>query len=268
MTENGFIYNTQLEALELIYAELVSIDEGRRDTVRKALESQDSASTPPLALSVGDIPCLYISLPRRYPEKSGPDLRWKDGGGRSQSEKDEALARLAEISSNHAGYEHLMQIIQDFQMMEDERKEEAASSSFRAAAAATPIIATAAKRPVLKRVLIYFHHIINKTKREIVMKEAISLGLGGYSKIGWPGVVVCEGEEEDVLAYVKHLQSLRWQEIRIRGEERIECLEGQSINDLRAMHHGWEELREHDMSKLANAMREAGLEDLFRTLMK
>lgn len=36
----------------------------------------------------------------------------------------------------------------------------------------------------LGRRLIYFHHIINSTKRETVMRAAVDLKLGGYSKIG------------------------------------------------------------------------------------
>ena len=44
--------------------------------------------------------------------------------------------------------------------------------------------------------MIYFHHIINEGKREMVSSWAIQLRLGGYSKIGWPGLVVVEGSEE------------------------------------------------------------------------
>uniref|UniRef100_H3GHE3 Major facilitator superfamily (MFS) profile domain-containing protein n=1 Tax=Phytophthora ramorum TaxID=164328 RepID=H3GHE3_PHYRM len=51
---------------------------------------------------------------------------------------------------------------------------------------------------VLGRRAIYFHHIIASNKRRVVKEWALELQLGGFSKIGWPGVVIVEGAEDNV----------------------------------------------------------------------
>jgi hypothetical protein len=177
------------------------------------------------------------------------------------------MERLAKLCASYDGVEHLLPLVQEFLgLLEEQEKCAGASAQEEREAPTTATTTTAA--PILGRRLIYFHHIINKTKREIVMKEAIANELCGYSKIGWPGVVVVEGEESNVQAYVRHLFSLRWQEIRVRGEEQIPCKEGETIDSLRQLPRGFEELGEHQMSVLAGHMREAGLEELFRRLLK
>ena len=73
---------------------------------------------------------------------------------------------------------------------------------------------------VLGRRLIYSHHIIANDKRAAIRKWAIELGLGGFVKHGWPGVVVVEGAEADADEYVRRLKrSFRWQHLVVRGEE-------------------------------------------------
>lgn len=145
-----------------------------------------------------------------------------------------------------------MPLVQEFLGLLEEQKKCAGAAQEEREAPTTATTTTAP--PILGRRLIYFHHIINKTKREIVIKEAIANELCGYSKIGWPGVVVVEGEESNVQSYVRHLFSLRWQEIRVRGEEQIPCKEGETIDSLRQLPRGFEELAEHQMSVLASHM--------------
>lgn len=45
------------------------------------------------------------------------------------------------------------------------------------------------------------------------------LNVGGYSKIGYPGVLVLEGERAAVEEYVVLLRSLRWKAMAVRGEQ-------------------------------------------------
>ncbi len=63
----------------------------------------------------------------------------------------------------------------------------------------------------VRRVLIWFHHIVSVTKRKNIVSWARELQLGGYSKPGWPGIVVIEGMEDDVEEYVQRLRALQWQ---------------------------------------------------------
>jgi hypothetical protein len=51
--------------------------------------------------------------------------------------------------------------------------------------------------------------------------------------------------------YVRCLQRLKWQQMLVRGEEREELLEGESVDSRRRLHMGFEELGTDGMSTLA-----------------
>ncbi|KAG1700345.1 hypothetical protein DVH05_012146 [Phytophthora capsici] len=123
---------------------------------------------------------------------------------------------------------------------------------------------------VLGRRAIYFHHIIASNKRRVVKEWARELQLGGFSKIGWPGVVIVEGAESNVQEYVRRLQHLRWKQITVRGEQTEEVNETstQDIDSLRRLPCTFHEFPENGMSDLAAACQVAGLEELFLTTMK
>jgi len=271
----------ELEAIELIYppssspssssTPTIAIDPAPRGTIMLALakssSSLSSLTLPRLSLAVGTSPCIGIGLPPYYPETL-PTLRWKEGGGRTTQVKQKAMQKNENISTSYDGTERLLPLIQEFYAWLEEEEEAAAAARQKTKQQQEEESALPPELPVLGRRLIYFHHIINKNKREFVIKEALAHGLGGYSKFGWPGVVVVEGEEGQVAAYVRLLQTLRWKEIRVRGEERVVCREGEGMDDLRRLHRGFEELEARELSVLARHMREAGLEELFGTLMK
>mmetsp|Transcript_5662 Transcript_5662/g.15859 ORF Transcript_5662/g.15859 Transcript_5662/m.15859 type:complete len:85 (-) Transcript_5662:698-952(-) len=61
------------------------------------------------------------------------------------------------------------------------------------------------------RRIIWFHHIKSVKKRKHIVEWAHELRLGGFSKPGFPGVVIVEGAEEDAAEYVARLKQLRWQ---------------------------------------------------------
>ena len=127
------------------------------------------------------------------------------------------------------------------------------------------------KSPVLGRILIYSHHIIAKSKRKAIIDLGKDYNLGGYVKIGWPGIIVVEGREEDCQSFYDEIRRMRWQYLVIRGEEREEIAPGDEItdlDDLRRFPITVIELGEDKMSYLVELCREAGLEDLFLTSMK
>ena len=64
-----------------------------------------------------------------------------------------------------------------------------------------------------------FHHIKSTTKRKHIVEWADELKLGGFSKPGFPGIVVVEGLEEDAAEYVQRLKRLRWQAMAVRAED-------------------------------------------------
>ena len=65
----------------------------------------------------------------------------------------------------------------------------------------------------LGRRLCYSHHIIAPSKRKAIVQWALQLQLGGCSKIGWPGLIVIEGDEKHCQIYVEALQRLRWKKV-------------------------------------------------------
>ncbi|RLN95114.1 hypothetical protein BBJ28_00000120 [Nothophytophthora sp. Chile5] len=125
-------------------------------------------------------------------------------------------------------------------------------------------------RMILGRRAIYFHHIIASNKRRVVKEWASELQLGGFSKIGWPGIVIVEGAEANAQEYVRRLQHLRWKQMTVRGEQTQELTEGDSrgLDALRRLPRGFQEFPEDGMSSLAAGCRAAGLEELFLTTMK
>mmetsp|Transcript_22590 Transcript_22590/g.39941 ORF Transcript_22590/g.39941 Transcript_22590/m.39941 type:complete len:348 (+) Transcript_22590:115-1158(+) len=124
------------------------------------------------------------------------------------------------------------------------------------------------RKVVLGRRLLYSHHIINMGKRTAVVQWAVQLGLSGCSKIGWPGVIIVEGLEQNVREYVDALSRLKWKHFAIRGEEIIEGKEGQSLDSLRAFPKGFTEYGVNGMPEVAELCRDRGLGALFDTLFK
>lgn len=113
----------------------------------------------------------------------------------------------------------------------------------------------------LMRVLIYFHHIMSSKKKAIIKSKAIEFNLGGVYCTGFPGVIVCEGNQTDVLDYVSCLQNLRWQHMVVKGE--MICDEEERVFD----NKGGLVLVD-DMSAIANSCEEKGQKELFMTVYK
>ena len=120
----------------------------------------------------------------------------------------------------------------------------------------------------LGRRIIYSHHIIANSKRRGLQELASQYSLGGYAKIGWPGVILVEGEESNCQQFVDEIKRWRWQQLQVRGEEQVRISHGDSLEAHRKLSSDFEELGEDEMSKLAQNCRAAGLEGLFLTCMK
>ncbi|KAL4422630.1 hypothetical protein ABPG75_008827 [Micractinium tetrahymenae] len=117
---------------------------------------------------------------------------------------------------------------------------------------------------VLSRRCIVFHHIKNLSKRKAIVQWGGELGLGGWSKPGFPGVVLVEGAVDNVAEYVSRLRQLRWQSMAVRAEEDLPLCSQQELEAARAAPQGVQELGEEEMGRLAAAARAAGMEALFR----
>lgn len=55
-----------------------------------------------------------------------------------------------------------------------------------------------AERDPLARLVLWFHHIKDITKRKNILGWANELSIRGFSKPGFPGVIICEGRKGDI----------------------------------------------------------------------
>lgn len=117
---------------------------------------------------------------------------------------------------------------------------------------------------LLGRRLIYSHHIISTKKRSVMRQLASELHLTGYVKIGWPGVIILEGLEDNCQTFYDTIRRWNWQYLVVRGEMQ------ETIDESREREHRcFDSFCEvEEMSVVANHCKEVGLEALFRTSMK
>lgn len=114
----------------------------------------------------------------------------------------------------------------------------------------------------LGRRLIYSHHIISKIKRSDIKQLASQYKLTGYLKIGWPGLILIEGAEDDCLAFYDEIRPWCWKFLVVRGEQQ------EQVREIEANRKFVNFVETDDMSLVAQRCREVGLEALFRTAMK
>ncbi|CEM34052.1 unnamed protein product [Vitrella brassicaformis CCMP3155] len=252
----------------------------------------------------GESPQLCITLPPLYPHKSLraellssylPTHRlaeceealkerareWAERGEECvvdivQSAKDSLADLVAEHRRETEELENALQAAQaaaddvadddeEDDMSDDALAEELQLLELQASAAARP---PAKQQQQLGRRVCYSHHIRAETKRRYIIQWALELRLGGFSKIGYPGVVIVEGPEEGCMEYITRLQRLRWKHFVVRGEEIIDVPASKCLDDMRRLPRGFEELGPKGMGRMADECRKAGLGALFLTCMK
>jgi len=121
---------------------------------------------------------------------------------------------------------------------------------------------------VLGRRLLYSHHIASTQKRQIIKQWGEELSLGVLCKLGWPGIIICEGQENCCVEYVRRIQGLRWKHIVVRGEQTEVLPAGEGISQHRVLALSTQEFSNDEMSLVAKICRDAGIENLFLTAMK
>ncbi|GAA6059367.1 hypothetical protein JCM10212_003265 [Sporobolomyces blumeae] len=139
----------------------------------------------------------------------------------------------------------------------------------------------------LKTTLIWSHHLLATSKRKDIVSWSTELLLWGISKPGYPGVIVVEGEKENVDEFVHRIKQLQWKALQIRCEE-----EGAVVtppNDVppreatewavrHRTHLGPNMSKDsHDkvcvrefegLNEVGELMRKSGMEDIFLTALK
>jgi hypothetical protein len=213
----------------------------------------------------GLVPELEIAYPRGYPLSSSVDFVVRCASlARVQMES--LQKELLGLATGLPGEPVVLQL---YQCMADALHDAIAQQTKVETTRNTQSVAKVASvATLLGRRAIYFHHIIASTKRRVVKEWALELKLGGFSKIGWPGVVLVEGDERDVQEYVRRLQHLRWKQMTVRGEQTEPIESGSSLDALRRLPRAFCEFPETAMADAAALCRDAGVEPLFLSVMK
>ncbi|RPD82850.1 hypothetical protein L226DRAFT_607904 [Lentinus tigrinus ALCF2SS1-7] len=60
------------------------------------------------------------------------------------------------------------------------------------------------------------HHLKSPQKRRSLSQWSHELSLSGFAKVGYPGVIYCEGAREDVEDFVGRVKSMQWLALRLR----------------------------------------------------
>ncbi|KAG8976531.1 hypothetical protein FRB90_009140 [Tulasnella sp. 427] len=70
--------------------------------------------------------------------------------------------------------------------------------------------------------LLSSHHLISPQKRKSLLKWSQELAIGGFAKVGYPGIIYAEGKKEDVEDFVQRVKEMQWLALRVRFVEPIE----------------------------------------------
>lgn len=276
--------------------------EGFLEIAEAALESDEGslAGVPALEVTVrllgarlrGGPVAIAVAMPPGYPETTPVDVRVEANARATVADLDalRAAARDAVLDAGPGQASAVAAVEAVRARLPDVAAAAAAAEDAEREAAARAAEARASSdrhtsRPdpdALARRLIWFHHIKAPSKRRDAVAWARELRLGGFSKPGYPGVVVVEGRREDCDEYVARLKSLSWKAMSVRlaedegeGEgERGGEGEGGGSESLglgrgsRRLPDSFEELPENGLGALGEALRAGGLEHLLEAALK
>ena len=70
-------------------------------------------------------------------------------------------------------------------------------------------------------VLLTSHHLVSPTKRRNLQQWSSQLRIAGFAKVGYPGVIYCEGAQEQVEQFVANIKAMQWLALRVRFVEPV-----------------------------------------------
>eukprot|EP00397_Hematodinium_sp_SG-2012_P053210 GEMP01063379.1.p1 GENE.GEMP01063379.1~~GEMP01063379.1.p1 ORF type:complete len:284 (+),score=64.78 GEMP01063379.1:82-933(+) len=201
----------------------------------QAEPSRSATSTPRFPCGLGQEPPRLVESVRYLAE----DV-WEPPMCFVANASQELLEEV--ISREYTGSECLLPVLQEMQELfrepEEEQPEAADDDGYteieydNAYFAMQESLQESQKPTQLGRRLMYSHHILASSKRRAIVDWAKQLELGGFSKIGYPGVIVVEGDEDNVRSYVDALTRLRWKHFVVRGEEIVSIPSGVALDTM------------------------------------
>ena len=286
----------EIEVLEAIYPDELVVDVSVVESARERLEYYRDGSTDAqnglfgstclsFTISLARLdslerngklkhiqPSITIEFPQDYPETS-PPLVIKTTG------LDTDLMRIVqERLDDHSGEESTMQLVVSINEAIQTRNESTMQDFETEQTKRRPELGVANKdpepgpnsKPIIGRRIINSPYILKPAKIKDIKKCADELKLGGYAKIGKPGIIVIEGPENGCRRYCSMLEDRGWKYQKVQGEQTEEGRAGETVDDLRVLQAacddsgGFEVLSEDTtVADLGRLCRDAGLADLF-----
>lgn len=252
----------ELQALAAMYGS--GQDEGEELTIEETATGELACTLTLLVHRV--LASLSITLPRLYPTSVPPRLTVSVPALRCGSSLAKELDKIAKAGVED-DREVLFEVCQTFQeratqLLESQHAVQAVQSVHADTQSAVRDAAGGMEEdeatPRLMVAAVWFHHIKSQEKRKHIVGWARNASLRGFSKPGFPGVVVAEGEAALLADYLARLRELRWQAMEVRWL-------AERADDAPRLCEPFVELPESAMGEAAALCEDAGLLAEFRT---
>ncbi|OCH92978.1 hypothetical protein OBBRIDRAFT_790700 [Obba rivulosa] len=189
--------------------------------------NEDNLPTPPsparLEITIDHAPVQFqVELPSDYGGGSQLDgvkpLVSVKGDSISRSEQERWQKLVKDTLSELSGSEYIVyELISVYilpQLHAEYDGETSSSTSPPPCTQAPPPIASAHYHALLTS-----HHLISPNKRRSLRQWSSALSLTGFAKVGYPGVIYCEGVQEHVEEFVTSVKAMQWLALRVRFVE-------------------------------------------------
>lgn len=163
---------------------------------------------------------LEITLPSDYPSVAKPNAYLSCAGHVDTTHRKSARAALARIVNEQEPDIEILDLIvtaftQVLPTLEPHKNTGTSDSNSKDGQNDTKKM-----KHVIKRVVIWSHHLLATSKRRDIQVWSRELHLSGFARPGYPGAVFAEGDEDQVDEFVTRLKQLRWQALQVRAEEK------------------------------------------------
>jgi hypothetical protein len=221
----GFVVHSDAE-LVIAQAQLdsgaTSADVDSWQAPRLDIELRIEVEPPTSTSAAGSTARLRCGLPPGYPAEAAAKVS-VGVDGLTRANQDQLTRTLQAKADELTGEEAVMELVQELQdalplILSDELATAASGVSSRGG---SPDV-----RPQFGRRWIVSHHLKNPTKRSNIVAWAKELSLGGFSKPGYPGCIVVEGESSACDEYFQRLRTKtgNWKNLVLRADCHPLCL--------------------------------------------
>ncbi|THH31030.1 hypothetical protein EUX98_g3168 [Antrodiella citrinella] len=67
--------------------------------------------------------------------------------------------------------------------------------------------------------LLTSHHLVSPSKRRNLQSWSSQLSISGFAKVGYPGIIYCEGLQRNVEEFVANIKAMQWLALKVRFVE-------------------------------------------------